>query len=439
MSNGEGRASAIPEHTLERWLAHLESLHPRGQAGIELGLERVQRVKRELGQHPQCPLVTVGGTNGKGSTCAYLEAIYRFAGYRVGCYTSPHLLKYNERVRVDRLPVDDAGLCEAFARVEAARQAAGDVALTYFEFGTLAALEVFRVREVEVMILEVGLGGRLDAVNAYDPDCAVVTSVALDHTDWLGSTREAIGFEKAGIFRAGRPAVCADPEPPQSLLAHAQAIGADLHLLGRDFGYFGERLQWTFWRHGGRRRSGLANPGLRGACQLRNASAALVVVDLLGQRLPVSMQAIRRGLIELNLPGRFQVLPGRPVIVLDVAHNPQAVGVLADNLGDMAFSSRTIAVVGMLADKDIAGSLAPLAGKVDTWLLADLDVPRGASAAVLAAAVSSTGLTGRVECFASPQKAFARSAELAEENGKIIVFGSFYTVAAVMQSMQHGR
>ena len=382
MSKGEGRASAIPEHTLERWLAQLESLHPRGQAGIELGLERVQRVKRELGRHPQCPLVTVGGTNGKGSTCAYLEAIYHFAGYRVGCYTSPHLLKYNERVRVDRIPVDDVGLCEAFARVEAARQAAGDVALTYFEFGTLAAIEVFRVREVEVMILEVGLGGRLDAVNAYDPDCAVVTSVALDHTDWLGSTREAIGFEKAGIFRASRPAVCADPEPPQSLLSHAQAIGADLYLLGRDFGHFGERLQWTFWRNGGRRRSGLANPGLRGACQLRNASAALFVVDLLGQRLPVSMQAIRSGLIEPDLPGRFQVLPGRPAIVLDVAHNPQAVGVLADNLGDMAFSSRTIAVVGMLADKDIAGSLAPLAGKVDTWLLADLDVPRGASAVV---------------------------------------------------------
>ncbi len=441
MSNGGGGtpATATPEHSLERWLAHLESLHPRGQAGIELGLERVQRVKRELGQHPQCPLVTVGGTNGKGSTCAYLEAIYHFAGYRVGCYTSPHLLKYNERVRIDRTPVDDASLCEAFARVEATRQAAGDVALTYFEFGTLAAIEVFRVREVDVMILEVGLGGRLDAVNAYDPDCAVVTGVALDHIDWLGSTREAIGFEKAGIFRAGRPAVCADPEPPQSLLAHAQAIGADLHLLGRDFGYFGERLQWAFWRHGGRRRSGLANPGLRGACQLRNASAALVVVDLLGQRLPVPMQAIRRGLIELDLPGRFQVLPGRPVIVLDVAHNPQAVGVLADNLGDMAFSNKTIAVVGMLADKDIAGSLAPLAGKVDTWLLADLDVPRGASAAVLAAAVSGAGLPGRVECFASPRQAFARSAELAEENGKIVVFGSFYTVAAVMHSMQQGR
>ncbi|MBL8409613.1 MAG: bifunctional tetrahydrofolate synthase/dihydrofolate synthase [Candidatus Accumulibacter sp.] len=438
MSSQEGRppaAAAIPDLSLELWLAHLESLHPRGQAGIELGLERVRRVKEELGQHPQCPLITVGGTNGKGSTCAYLEAIYRFAGYRVACYTSPHLLEYKERVRIDRIPVEDAELCEAFARVEAARQAAGAVALTYFEFGTLAAIEVFRVREVEVMILEVGLGGRLDAVNAYDPDCAVVTSIALDHTDWLGPTRESIGFEKAGIFRAGRPAVCADPDPPSSLLAHAQELGADLHLLGRDFGHFGDRLQWTFWRHGGRRRGGLANPGLRGACQLRNASAALTVVDLLGQRLPVSMQAIRRGLIELDLPGRFQVLPGRPAIILDVAHNPQAVSALADNLRDMAFFTRTIAVVGMLADKDIAGSLAPLAGMVDTWLLADLDVPRGASAAVLATAINGAGLAGHVECFASPAQAFARSPELAGENGRIIVFGSFYTVAAILHSM----
>ena len=445
MSDDQGRAQppadplALSDASLTSWLAHLESLHPSGQCGIELGLERVLRVKDVLSQDLQCPVITVGGTNGKGSTCAYLEAMYSFAGYRVGCYTSPHLLEYNERVRIGRLPVDDSGLCEAFARVEAARQAAGGIALTYFEFGTLAAIEVFCSRQVEVLILEVGLGGRLDAVNAYDADCAVITGIALDHTNWLGPTRESIGFEKAGLFRAGRPAICADPDPPQSLLDQARAIGADVHLLGRDFGYFGDQLQWTFWARRGLRRSGLANPALRGAGQLRNASAALDAIELLREPLPVPMQAIRRGLIELDLPGRFQVIPGRPVVVLDVAHNPQALAGLAARLGEMPFCARTMAVVGMLGDKDIAGSLAPLAGKVDLWLLADLKVPRRTSSEVLEAVVKGAGLGGCVERFASPDEAFARSAELAGENDRIVVFGSFYTVAAVMRSMQSGR
>ena len=441
MSPGQDGVAAVVAGTrsLADWLVHLEGLHPRGQAGIELGLERVLRVKQVLGQQQGCPLITVGGTNGKGSTCAYLEAIYRFAGYRVGCYTSPHLLEYNERVRVDGRAVADELLCTAFARVEAARQAAAGVALTYFEFGTLAALEVFDAEQVEVLILEVGLGGRLDAVNAYDADCAIVSSVALDHTDWLGLTRASIGFEKAGIFRAGKAALCADPDPPPSLLEHAQAVGADLQVLGRDFGYFGDHTQWTFWGRNGLRRGGLANPCLRGAAQLRNACAALATVDVLKQRLPVSMQAVRRGLIELDLPARFQVLPGRPAIILDVAHNPQAVAGLADGLGGMGFFATTIAVVGMLADKDLAGSLLPLAGKIDLWLMADLDGPRGASAAALAAVVEAAALGGRVECLPSAAQAFARSVKLAGENDRIAVFGSFYTVAAVMRSMQSGR
>jgi len=424
-------------NSLPDWLAHLESLHPKGQDGIELGLERVTRVKEILRQTQHCPLIIVGGTNGKGSTCAYLEAIYTFAGYRVGCYTSPHLLAYNERIRIDRVPVDDATLCTAFARVEAARHSAGNVALTYFEFGTLAAWEVFAERQVEVIILEVGLGGRLDAVNAYDPDCAVVTGIALDHMEWLGTTREAIGFEKAGIYRAQKPAICADPEPPQSLLDHAAAIGADLQLLGRDFGYFGDKAQWTFWGRERQRRAGLANPALRGACQLRNASAVLAIVDVLKQRVPVSMQAVRRGLIELELPGRFQVVPGRPAIVLDVAHNPQAVAALADNLGDMGFFEKTIAVVGMLGDKDIAGALAALAGKVDVWLPATLGVPRGAPAEALASVVADGKPGGSIECFASPEEAFTSAAKRAGENDRILVFGSFYTVAAVMRAMKN--
>lgn len=422
---------------LSDWLAHLESLHPKGQGGIELGLDRVSRVKDVLRQTQRCPLIIVGGTNGKGSTCAYLEAIYAFAGYRVGCYTSPHLLEYNERVRVERAPIDDEALCQAFARVEAARQSAGNVALTYFEFGTLAAWEVFAARQVEVVILEVGLGGRLDAVNVYEPDCSVVTGIALDHTDWLGSTREAIGFEKAGIYRGGKPAICADPEPPQSLLDHATAIGTDLQLLGRDFAYSVDETQWDFRGCSGNVQRGLPRPALLGVSQLRNASAVLSVVDVLKERLPVSEQAIRRGLLGVELPGRFQVVSGRPPVVLDVAHNPQAMLGLAENLDAMGAFEKTIAVVGMLADKDISGALSALAGKIDVWLLASLDVPRGAPASVLSAVVAEGGLGGRIECFASPDEAFKRAAKLAGENDRILSFGSFYTVAAVMSAIKN--
>ena len=430
--------------SLAAWLVHLERLHPKGQGGIELGLERVTQVKEALAQQPYCPLIVVGGTNGKGSTCAYLEAIYTFAGYRVGCYTSPHLLAYNERVRVGAAPVSDAALCTAFARVEAARQAEGGVALTYFEFGTLAAWEVFAACQVDVLILEVGLGGRLDAVNAYAADCAVVTGIALDHTDWLGMTRESIGFEKAGIYRAHTPAICADPDPPQALINHALSIGADLQLLGRDFGYFGDKVQWTFWKTAslGRamiRRGGLAPPSRRGIAQLRNASAALAVIESIKERLSVSMQDVRRGLIEVELPGRFQVLPGRPTVILDVAHNPQAVTELVSNLSELGFSEKTIAVVGMLVDKDIAGSLAPLAGKVDVWLIAGLDVPRGAQANVLAGIVADGKLGGSVECFQSPALAFASAAKQANENDRILAFGSFYIVAAVLSVLKKSR
>jgi dihydrofolate synthase/folylpolyglutamate synthase len=420
--------------SLADWLAHLESLHPKGQAGIELGLDRVSGVKAQLGQVQQCPVIIVGGTNGKGSTCAYLEHILSYAGYRTGCYTSPHLLAYNERIRLDRLPVDDAPLCEAFARVEAARIAAGDVALTYFEFGTLAAWEVFAAANVDVAILEVGLGGRLDAVNVYEPDVSVVTGVALDHTDWLGPDRESIGHEKAGIYRAGKPAVCADPQPPKSLLGHAAAIGADLQLIGRDFGYFGDKMQWTWWGRNQIRRGGLANPGLRGVRQLVNAAAALAVLDAIKGRLPVDMQSVRRGLIELELAGRFQLVPGKPAVVLDVAHNPQAVEVLASNLGDMGFYAGTHAVVGMLADKDIAGALAALKDRVTHWYLAGLEVPRGASAETLAVVAESLG--GTVTCFDDVGSAFVAARKAAGENDRILAFGSFYTVAAVMRALK---
>ncbi|MDP3438239.1 MAG: bifunctional tetrahydrofolate synthase/dihydrofolate synthase [Azonexus sp.] len=431
--------------TLNHWLAHLEALHPKGQAGIELGLDRVRLVKEALNQTQHCPVIIVGGTNGKGSTCAYLECIIDRAGYKVGCYTSPHLVAYNERVRVNGLSVSDEDLCAAFARVEAARQQAGNIALTYFEFGTLAAWEVFSAAGVEAAILEVGLGGRLDAVNVYEPDISIVTGVALDHTDWLGPDRESIGYEKAGIFRTGKPAFCADPNPPKSLLDYAAAIGADLRLIGHDFGFEraqGEgnenRLQWRWWcRSGGAliKRS-LAYPGLRGAIQLYNATVTLAALDALTDQLPVTMQAIRPGLIETELPGRFQVVPGKPAIVLDVGHNPQAVKVLADNLATMGFFDRTYAVLGMLNDKDISSALLPLKGKIDYWHVATLGGIRGTSAEKIAEIITHAELGGEIVCHASPKDAMQAAKGLAAESDRILAFGSFYTVSGALEALR---
>jgi dihydrofolate synthase/folylpolyglutamate synthase len=419
--------------TLDEWLAFIERQHAQP---IALGLDRVRSIAEALGQRPACPVILVGGTNGKGSTCAMLERILLAAGYRVGLYTSPHLLRYNERVRVDGRPVDDAALCAGFERVEAARRKVGrgDTPLTYFEYGTLCAWEVFAAGQPDAIILEVGLGGRLDATNIYDPDVAIVTGIDLDHMDYLGPTREDIGFEKAGIFRAGRPAICGDVQPPQRLVERATAIGADLQVLGRDFAFERQEGQWQFrGRHG--KRSGLAFPALRGNRQLDNASCVLAALDALRERLPVAMQDIRRGLAEVELAGRFQVLPGRPAVVLDVAHNPQAARVLADNLGGMAFHPRTWAVFGMMRDKDIAGVVGALRGRIDHWLPATLAGPRAATAAELAAELAAAGVAEPLPTFASAAAAFAYAREQAGEDDRIVVFGSFLTVADVLRAL----
>lgn len=411
--------------TLSEWLGYIEGIHPKS---IELGLDRVLEVKRRLELELAATIVTVAGTNGKGSTCAMLESILLAAGYRVGLYTSPHLLRYNERVRVNGRPVDDECLCMAFARVEAAREG---VPLTYFEFGTLAAWIIFAGAPLDALILEVGMGGRLDAVNALDADCAVVTSIAIDHTDYLGGTREKIGLEKAGILRTGRPAIVADPEPPASVIEYAGAVGADLRRLGRDFGYVRDEGTWIFWDRRGRREV-LAHPPLRGACQLLNASACLAVLDALGERLPVGMNDVRKGLATVRWPGRFQVLPGRPAVVLDVAHNPQAAAILAQNLADMGSYPATHAVFGMLHDKDIDGVCTALQGQVSAWYAATLAGARGADAATLATAIRSTDAGAEVGLFGSPRSAFEAACKRAGGNDRILVFGSFYTVAEVM-------
>lgn len=421
--------------SLDAWLQRLETAHAQV---IELGLERVDAVARAMSLQFACPVITVGGTNGKGSTCAMLESMLMQGGYRVGLYTSPHLLQFNERARINGEMVDDEKFCHAFDRVEEVRARLA-ISLTYFEFTTLAILQLFVDAKLDAVILEVGLGGRLDAVNIIDADVAIVTSVDLDHMDYLGDTREKIGYEKAGIFRSGRTAICSDPVAPTSLIAHAEAIGADLWLFGRDFNYSGDKQQWNY---GGReqRRNALAYPSLRGANQLLNASAALAALEVLRHKLPLGAQEIRTGLVLVDLPGRFQVLPGRPAVILDVAHNPHAAATLAQNLDNMGFHPYTYAIFGAMSDKDIAGILSQLTGRIDHWCLTDLPLARAASAENLKKAVLDAGFQAAdgpdaqssIECFSSPAEALGNASNRAGENDRIVVFGSFWTVAGIL-------
>ncbi len=413
--------------SLSEWLDYLERIHP---SAIDMGLERVSAVRDRLALHCDFPIITVGGTNGKGSVCAMLEAILSCAGYRVGMYSSPHLLRFGERIRVAQREADAAALVQAFERVECAR---GGQSLTYFEFGTLAALDIFNRAKLDVAVLEVGLGGRLDAVNAFDADCTVVTTVDLDHMDYLGPDRDSIGGEKAGIFRAGVAAVCGDEDPPATLAARAADIGAPLILRGRDYGYNAGRGDWQYWSLSGKR-SALPYPALRGTYQLANAATALAALDQMKSRLPVDMGAIRRGLVEIDLPGRFQIMPGRPMVILDVGHNPHAARGLSESLRALPAGGRMIAVFAMLKDKDVAGVAQALKGQVDEWLIAALPGARGASAGHIVLALGSIGVSAPVTSFDSPAEAYQCALRLAGQNDKILVFGSFFTVGAVMQA-----
>jgi dihydrofolate synthase/folylpolyglutamate synthase len=422
-----GAAGAKLPQSLADWLSHLERVHP---SSIAMGLERVGAVRDRLGLKLACPVIAVGGTNGKGSVCAMLESILSCAGYRTGLYTSPHLLRYNERVRVARREAPDAAFADAFARIEAARR---ELLLTYFEFGTLAAVDIFMREQVDVAILEVGLGGRLDAVNAFDADCAVLTSIDLDHMEYLGNDRNSIGREKAGIFRAGRPAVCGDENPPEALLEAARTAGVQLDLAGRDYGYVAAEGHWNCWTPAGRKAS-LPYPALRGSYQLGNAATALAALDAVRGLLPADMGAIRRGLLEVDLPGRFQVLPGRPMVILDVGHNPHAARGLAQSLRALPGGGRTLAVFAMLRDKDIEGVAAALRDCIDEWLIAGLEVPRGAQASRIRDALHAAGVRNPVSEFETPAAAWLQAIGSAAHDDKILVFGSFYTVGAVLQA-----
>jgi dihydrofolate synthase/folylpolyglutamate synthase len=416
--------------SLDEWLARCERMHP---TEIDMGLGRVSAVWQRLDVGFTVPVITVAGTNGKGSTCAMLEAMALQAGYRVGLYAKPHLVHFEERCRVNGAMVSAAELMPHFEAVEQAR---GNVSLTYFEFTTLVIARLLAMAPLDLVILEVGLGGRLDAVNAIDTDCAVITSIDIDHTEYLGRTREAIGFEKAGIMRAGKPVIVSDPVPPQSLLDHAQQIGADLWLLGRDFHFAGDKQQWN-WAGRKQRLNALAYPALRGANQLLNAAGALAAFEALRDRLPITAQAVRNGLALVDLPGRFQIVPGQPTLVLDVAHNLHAVSALVQNLDQMGFHPRTHAVFGVMRDKDIAAILTRIAPVVDGWHFTDLPTPRAARASELAETLRGLQLKGpgpvSVACHGDPLAALHAALGSADPADRIVVFGSFFTVGGLLK------
>ena len=419
---------ALPT-TLDEWLARCERLHPKE---IELTLDRVAAVKARLGLAFTAPVIVVAGTNGKGSTCAMLESIALQAGYRVGLYSKPHLVHFEERCRIDGRMATAEELLPHFAATEAAR---GDTPLTYFEFTLLAIARLLAALPLDLVILEVGMGGRFDAVNAFDNDCAVITSIDIDHAEFLGPDREAIGREKAGVMRPGRPCIVSDPMPPQTVIDEAARIGADLRRVGVDFHFEGEALQWS-WRGRTQRWHALGYPALRGINQLQTAAGVLAAFEALGERLPLGAQAVRSGLALVRLPGRFQIVPGQPTLVLDVAHNPHAVAALAQNLDNMGFYPRTRAVFGAMRDKDLDAILARVAPLVDHWHFTDLPVPRAATAEELAARHAALALAGPgpvgMSRHASPSEALAAALEASDPTDRIVAFGSFYTVGGVL-------
>ena len=418
-------------NTLEDWLAHCERLHP---TAIDMGLERVRTVARRMGIRFDCPVITVAGTNGKGSTCAMLESILGQSGYRTGLFTSPHLVHFEERLRLLGESVDATNLVAGFAAVERARARNGEViSLSYFEFSMLAIFDVMARSNLDVVILEVGLGGRLDSTNIIDADCAIITSIDLDHTEILGPDRESIGFEKAGIMRTGKPVIVSDPVPPQSVLDHAREIDADIWLVGRDFNVSGDPQQWG-WAGRGRRYSGLAYPSLRGANQLVNAAGVLAALAALRERLPVTAQAVRNGFAFVELPGRFQIIPGQPTLVLDVAHNPHSVAALAANLDAMGYFPTTHAVFGAMADKDLSAMLAKVNPLMDAWYFTDLPLSRAARAGDLMAQwqAKNQRKDTRAAIFDDPMQALQAAIRQADPADRIVVFGSFYTVGGVL-------
>ena len=428
-------ADSVPARfpTLQEWLSWQQKLH---FTSIDLGLERCTGVARELGLlSPDYRIITIAGTNGKGSCAMMLDMIMRRAGYRSGCYTSPHLHRYNERIRVDGLEVSDDKLCSSFSRIDQARH---DVSLTYFEFGTLAALDIFQHSQLDVAILEVGLGGRLDAVNMLDADVALLCTIDIDHVRWLGQDRNAIGHEKAGIFRPRRPAVCADPDPPESVMRHAAAIGTELYVSGRDFFYEINGDSWS-WHSRGRSLHDLPRPDPYNDRQVQNAAAVLMVLELLQRDFPMAQEILRGALAAFQAPGRCQVVNDEIPVVFDVAHNPQAVANLKNCLEKMPPVKSTHMVVGFLNDKDYAQMLQLLSGRAEYWYLVSLEDERRLDAKVLMEHLTGPGLTGKVSVFDSVAQAMSSARTRAVRGDRIVVTGSFITVGAAMSWLRAGH
>ena len=438
---------------LNAWLSYIEALHPKS---IEMGLERVKKVFSQLNIDLTVPIITVAGTNGKGSTCAMLERIYTEAGYRVACYTSPHFIHFNERIRVNLKTIDNTLIALAFKTVELARQ---DTQLTYFEFSTLAAFWIFSQQPIDVAVLEIGLGGRLDAVNILEPSCAIVTSIDLDHMDYLGATREKIGFEKAGIYRANKPAICGDANPPFTLHEYAIDIHADYLPINQAFQFqlYEESWDYSFDQIEYKK---LPKPSLKGGFQIENAACVLTAISKMQTDLPVTENAIRAGLLNVFLLGRFQQIKQQPIVIVDVAHNPQAALSLAHNLRSTDFNGKTIAVLAMLADKDICGVIQAVGAQIDVWHIASISTARGANSNILEYAIQknfpSKPIFSHLSIVAAYKAACLQASEnnihideaennasvflgekaackFTDENVRIVVFGSFYTVAAILQ------
>lgn len=417
---------------LADWLAWQEQSHPRP---IDLGLERVAGVYRQLAAADRIPTITVAGTNGKGSCVAYLEAIYLAQGYKVGAYTSPHILQYNERIRINGQPAFDEAICRSFARIDQAR---GDTSLSYFEFGTLAALDIFDRERVDVRILEVGLGGRLDAVNIVDPDVAIVTTIAIDHVDWLGNTEEAIGREKAGIFRPNTPAIIGDSQVPASLLETAREKQAEILQIGQAFSYQKQRETWD-WLAGEQRLTGLPWPALKGEHQYRNAAAVVMAVMRLQKRLPVQESAIGQGLQQVRLQGRFQLIPGDKPVLLDVGHNPQAVQTLLDYLKNCFPNVKIHAVFAMMKDKDIPAVVAMMRERVSHWYLAPLKNPRAAPVDQLMACFAQLSMNNVNRGYPDFSAALQDARSKAGDGEMILIFGSFFLVSEYLSQFAERR
>ena len=436
---------------LKAWLSYIESLHPKS---IAMGMDRIKHIIERMQLHPRFEIITVAGTNGKGSTCAILEQAYLNAGYHVGSYSSPHLIRYNERVRVNGVEVSDEELCTAFCAVDKARRIDLPIALTYFEFGTLAAMWHFMQMGIDVAILEIGLGGRLDAVNAFEPSCSIVTSIDLDHQDYLGDNRELIGYEKAGVYRKEKVAICGDEKPPQSLITHATKINAQLKCLGEAFDCFVSQDGWVFKADDvalGCVNYQLPLPALKGRYQINNAACAIAAVSALQTQLPVSLAAIISALKQVTLAGRFQVIPisttNPCLLILDVAHNPHAAHALAENLRLIKdpLPAKTVAVFAMLVDKDIQGVVKELINEIDAWYVASIDNTRGALASDLAHIIKELNPNAVVSMYSDSAQAYrqacldlkgtiaTQTCNEMNENDKIVAFGSFYTVSNVMQ------